>query len=216
MDSLTKAAAFVAMTLALPVSADFIQYNVTPHSSEIKFEKAVDLSAGTTQIHHFSLGREQAAVVKNLAVLADAGMSASLATVEQMQWSEQLPLVYAPKWQRDYGQYVLAIPELSRYPLAVNATLNRAVFNLANLVLTAPLNAELEKAYVLTTWWDSESELTDITLTFSRLELVENKIDYVLVPFCTTTVSAAKGLKILTAATQTQIKQMATQAHCNH
>ena len=205
-----------ALFSGLPLAAQtkYLQFNATPHSSEMMLIDAVSVQDDSIPVTYFKLGADEQVVNASLRRLKSQGITINLPTVQQMLLSEQLPYIIAPSANREFGQHLLAIPELGKYPIAITASFGKSIFNLANLVLTEAPATAMEEYIVLTTWWDPAQPLPELVINFSTIK-TGTEVQWLRLQYlCELTLSPRNGLELLGSAQQSYLKQLSESQDC--
>lgn len=201
-------------SFTLSAQSKYLQFNVTPHSSEMMFIDAVSVQENSSPVTYFKLGADKQAVNASLRALKSQGVTVNLPTVQQMFFSEQLPYVIAPSDNRDSGQYLLAVPELAQYPIATTASFGKNIFNLANLVLSEVPTMAIDEYIFLTTWWDPAQPLSELVINFSTIQTGTEPQWLRLQYLCELTLTSHTGLELLSSAQQSHLKQLSESRDC--
>lgn len=193
---------------------DFLPFNMTPHSAEVLFIQPQYISENASYATYFNLGNKQQAISKSIKNLNNIGINFQLPSVKQMSFSEQLPYVIAPSANREFGHYLLAIPEFAQFPISVSASTGNSIFNLTNLVLEGTPTMPLSDHIALTTWWDQEQTFSELNLKLYSFKYEEGTDSLSLEYRCELTAPIKMGIDLLTNAKQSYLKQLLISSDC--
>ncbi len=193
---------------------NYIQFNVTPHSSEVIFSQPLNIDFIDNAVSHIRLDSSHNDFEMMIKTLATKGVVISLPENTTMVSSRQMPVIYSPKWELDYGKYMLSIPGVSIYPIAVDAKHGYSIFNLANLLLTRKIERPLSEFFFVIGWWDNQRDLIDFPVKLLRVEQNDKFQDYRLEPLCDIDLPLKEAITLFNNANQQDVRELAVRQNC--
>jgi len=217
----------ICMTIvAFNVQANYLQFNVTPRSSDVRILNSAGFAIKNDNQAVFQQRIPGYIQLRNLVktdyqlenILTAEKINIILPTPKQMQNSASLPVVYGPGSDFDTGQYVLSLPGYSAYPIAITAKHGYPVFNLANLVLKKTLVAAVTDFNFVFSWWDVKHPAEKMSIRLAKMQNTQDNLKHFkIVPWCEFTLPVKEAFELLAQSrSQTHLLALSKQYKCSN
>jgi len=204
------------LSVAWPGFANYLQYNVTNKSSEVRFESPQVLNEDLQGGFHAYVSVDKHESEQLLKSFSDKEIDLIFVSPEQMRLSENLPYVVVPHSTPSEGLHFLALPELAQFPIATTTRSEYSLFNLANFVLEKETTKDITENLFITTWWDPNVHQVEMPITISSLLNDNETKSYELYAICELSMPIAEGIKLFKSVTQSELQKLSLSRDCKN